>query len=340
MAVNFAIIGYGTMASSCHRNLINDVPGAKLLGVCDVTPARREAARADGVERLYASLGALLKDDDIDAVAICTPSHSHVSIGTRVAKAGKHIITEKPAARTVAEWKKMIAVAKRCGVLLTVFHNRRWDPDFMVARDVVRKKMVGEVIAVEARWQGYGSASGFGTKDYNQVWREQKRYGGGTLLDLGVHMLDQIHHITDARPDSVFASVRGGVWSKDCDDYASGMVRFDNGLVAFVEASAITKIKLPRYRILGTKGMAVLNAEKKRMELYIGKADKPKKTISVDFPRQWEMPYKSLVSAIRGRRAAPAVTPESVITTTQLIDAYRESSRTGRSVAIRGPRAK
>jgi predicted dehydrogenase len=340
MAVNFALIGYGRMATLAHEPLIRKTAGARLLAVFDVTPSRREAARQAGIERVYATLPALLKDPDVQCVTICTPSHSHVAFGTKAARAGKHVITEKPAARSAAEWRRMIALARRAGVLLTVFHNRRWDSDFLVARDIVRRRLVGDVIAVEARWQGYGSAASFGVKDFFPKWRELRHYGGGTLLDLGVHLLDQVNQMAPGRPDQVYATVRGGIWAQDCDDYASGIVHFDDGMVAHVEASAITAVKLPRWRIIGTRGMAVSNAETKRMELYLGKADKPTRTISYDRPNDWGAVYRSMVAAIRDRRKKPAVDPQSVVTTMQLIDAYRESSRTGRSVAIRGPRAK
>ena len=338
--MNFGIIGYGKMASICHKPILDKLPGAKLLAVWDLTESRREAARADGVERVYSKLSDLLNDKDVPIVVICTPSHSHVKIGIQAAKAGKHILTEKPAARTTAEWKKLVAVAKQCGIVLSVFHNRRYDQDFMAARKIIRQKMIGQVFSVEARWHGYGSAAPFGVKDYNQKWREMKKFGGGTLLDLGVHMLDQINQISEARPDQVMATVRGGVWAADCDDFASGMVRFDDGMVAFVEVSAITKVKLPRYRLLGTKGMAVHNAEKKTMDIYLGDTETPTRSLSLDKPNTWNEVYRGLVAAVKDRRKKPAVTPESVVTTMQLIDAYRDSSRTGRSVAIRGPREK
>ena len=77
MAVNFGIIGFGRMAELAHKPNIDATPGARLLAVCDITPARREAAGKAGVERVYSSLAAMLKDPDIDAVSIATPSHNH-----------------------------------------------------------------------------------------------------------------------------------------------------------------------------------------------------------------------------------------------------------------------
>ncbi|HOI55331.1 MAG TPA: hypothetical protein PLP01_08800, partial [Phycisphaerae bacterium] len=98
--------------------------------------------------------------------------------------------------------------------------------------------------------------------------------------------------------------------------------------------------KLPRYRITGTKGMAVFNAEKKCFDLYLGNTDTPTKTVPADKPNMGINVYKGFVAAIRGDRSKLAVTPESVVTTMQLIDAYVKSNRTGKSVAITGPRVK
>lgn len=336
MAVNFAIVGFGRMAESCHKEIIESIRGAKLLAVCDTTPARREAAEAAGVERVYSTLSQLLKDEDVDAVTICTPSHNHMQIARQVAKAGKHIVSEKPVARTVEELKKMIAAAKRAGVYFTVFHNRRFDQDFLAAKKIVQKGMVGDVVSIEAHWHVYGGGVGFGTPEYNQRWRVMKKYGGGVLMDLGVHMLDQMNQITDARPKYVYAFNRGGVWAKDCDDFSTGIVRFDNDMIARVEASGLSKVKLPRWRITGTKGMAVGNAENKSFDLYIGDTNTPTKQLSYDKPRQWDKVYSSLVSAITRKNCEPAVSPESVVTTMRLIEAYQESSKTGKSVQLRG----
>ncbi|GAG34873.1 unnamed protein product, partial [marine sediment metagenome] len=250
------------------------------------------------------------------------------------------VLSEKPVSRSAAELRRTIATIKKCGVLFTVYHNRRFDSDFLAAKRIVRQKMVGEVVLFEGRWHLYGSAAGFGVKEYNQKWRETKRFGGGILLDLGVHMLDQLNQLAPGRPTQVFSTMAGGIWAKDCDDFASGMIRFDDGMTAVIEVSGLSKVKLPRYRITGTRGIAVSNPEKKRMEIYVGDTSKPTKTVSFASPNTGVEVYRSFVAAIKNRRKAPAVTPESVVATMQLIDAYVESARTGRSVAIRGPRLK
>ncbi|MBN2582282.1 MAG: Gfo/Idh/MocA family oxidoreductase [Planctomycetes bacterium] len=340
MAVNFGIIGFGRMAELAHKPNIDKTPGAKLLAVCDITPARREAAKAAGIPRVYASLGELLKDPDIDAVSVVTPSHNHCKLALQVAKAGKHVLSEKPVSRSAAELKKTIAAIRKTGKLFTVYHNRRFDADFLAAKKIVHQKLVGDVVLFEGRWHLYGSAAGFGVKEYNQKWRETKRFGGGILLDLGVHMLDQLNQLAIGKPTQVFGSMFGGVWAKDCDDLASGMIKFDDGMTAIIEVSGLTKAKLPRYRITGTKGMAVLNAEKKCFDIYLGNTDTPNKTLSIDKPNMGSNVYRGFVAAIKDRRKKPAVTPESVVTTMQLIDAYVASDRTGKSVAITGPRVK
>ncbi|NIA21687.1 MAG: Gfo/Idh/MocA family oxidoreductase, partial [Anaerolineaceae bacterium] len=293
-----------------------------------------------GVERVYSSLAAMLKDPDIDAVSIATPSHNHCPLAVQVARAGKHVLSEKPVSRSAAELRKTIATIRKTGLLLTVYHNRRFDSDFLAAKKIVRRKMVGEVILFEGRWHLYGSAAGFGVKEYNQKWRETKRFGGGILLDLGVHMLDQLNQLAPGKPTQVFSTMAGGVWARDCDDLASGMVKFDDGMTALIEVSSLSKVKLPRYRITGTKGMAVSNPEKKRMDIYLGDTKRPTSSVSFDSPNMGIKVYRSFVAAIRDRKKKLGVDPESVVTTMQLIDAYVRSARTGRSVAISGPRTK
>ncbi|NLX58419.1 MAG: Gfo/Idh/MocA family oxidoreductase [Phycisphaerae bacterium] len=340
MTINFGIVGFGRMAGLAHKPNIDATAGAKLLAVCDITPARRDAAREAGIPRVYASLAELLADKDIDAVSVATPSHNHCKIALEIARAGKHVLSEKPVARSADELKKTIAAIRKTRKLFTVYHNRRFDADFLAAKKIVHQKLVGDVVLFEGRWHLYGSAAGFGVKEYNQKWRETKRFGGGILLDLGVHMLDQLNQLAIGKPTDVFATTFGGVWAKDCDDLATGMIKFDDGMTALIETSGLTKAKLPRYRITGTKGMAVFNAEKKCFDLYLGNTDTPTKTVPADKPNMGINVYKGFVAAIRGDRSKLAVTPESVVTTMQLIDAYVKSNRTGKSVAITGPRVK
>jgi len=340
MTVNFGIVGFGKMAEICHKGILEKTPGAKLLAVWDITETRREAAAKAGVPRIYSSLSQLLKDREVEAVSICTPSNSHVKLGIQAMRAGKHVLVEKPAAQTAAELRRLIAAAKRTRRKLTVFHNRRFDPDFLVARDILRRRLVGDVVAIETRWHMYGSTSTFAVPDYKQDWRNLKRFGGGFLMDLGVHLLDQLNQITAARPHHVFGLLRGTVFARDCDDYASGFVVFEDGLIAQMETGALMNVKLPRWRIIGTKGMAVSNGETKAMDLYIGKTDKPTRSMSFSWPNKWGEVYRTFAAAIKDPKKRPVVEAESVVTTMQLIDAYRESSRTGRSVLITGARAK
>lgn len=336
MAVNFGIIGYSRIAEVAHKPLMAATRGANLLAVADITEARRKAALDQGIPRAYATVAGLLKDPDVDAVVICTPSHSHCKLAIQAAKAGKHVIIEKPASLNAADLRKTIAAVRKLGVQMTVFHNRRFDPDFMACQQVVNRKMVGDLISIEMRWEMYGNGVTFGVKEYNPGWRAMKRFGGGVLLDLGVHMLDQLVHLAPGKPKQVFANVRGGVHDGDCDDLASGMIRFDDGVMATMEVNSLLKYKLPRYRILGSKGVAVINTETKCIDVYVGDTATPTRSVSYDKPRKWNTIYRSFIDVIEGKKKELAVTPESVLLTMELVDAYRASSRAGRSVGVDG----
>ena len=340
MPVNFGIIGYSKIAEVAHKPLIAKLAGARLLAVADITEARRKTALEHGIPRAYATVAELLADKDVQAIVICTPSHSHCALALQAAKAGKHVMIEKPASLTAAELKKTIAAIRKLGVHLTVFHNRRFDPDFVACQQIVSRKMIGDLIRVEMRWEMYGNGVGFGVKEYNPAWRASRKFGGGVLLDLGVHMLDQIVHLSpERRPREVFASVCGGVHAGDCDDMACGMILFDDGLMAVMEVNGLAKVKLPRYRLFGTRGMAVINAEAKTMDIYLGDTETPSRSISFDKPRKCNTIYRSFVDVIQGKKKELAVTADSVVATMELVDAYRASSKSGRSVRLSGKKS-
>ncbi len=337
--VNFAIIGYGRVVEKYHRQLVEATPGAYLLAVQDITKSRREAARVDGVPRVYSSLDELFKDKDVHAVSITTPPHTHLEIAVKAAKAGKHIICEKPAALSFADYKKMMAAIEDAKVVFTVFHNRRFDPDYMVANEIIQNKMVGDLISIEKRHQRYNSLANWGVEDFNPAWRVLKDFGGGVLYDMGPHVLDQIGNISIGEPESVFAQARGGVREGDCDDWFLGIIRFNGVATVLVEVGNIIRIHIPHWRILGTKGIAYGDEETRTFELYIGDSSVPAEKIQYNelnknFIGDWGRIYSSFVDVIQNRSKSLAVPPETVVTTMKLLDAFRESISTGRSVTL------
>jgi len=332
MPLRVGILGYGSMAEF-HEGVIARVRGVELVAAADPTPARRKAAAAKGIRRVYRSQAELLADSDVDAVVAVTPSNLHARNVIACARAGKHVMTEKPMALSAAEAKAMIAAAKRAGVVFTVFHNRRFDWDYLTVAQAIREGMLGRVLAIESRICDWGSPAHCGTPDWRQSWRNEKRYGGGGLYDWGSHLVDQMLQMAPSPVVAAYANMQTGSWAAPgVDDYAKGMVDFANGVTGLIEVNYMARHRLPRWYVVGEKGTLKLDAATDgKLRFRAGDTDlardlKPLKGDPAVIYATWR-------DAIAGRGSL-AVEPGQVLRTVRLIDAFRRSSASRRAVRV------
>lgn len=244
---NLAIIGFGGMGSY-HTKLIQPVDQLQVCGVFDIMPYRMELAQSQGLHA-YESLEAVLADDSVDVVLIATPNDVHKDIAIRSLRAGKHVICEKPVTITSADLLDIVAVADEVKRVFTVHQNRRWDEDFLIIKELVERKKIGETFHLESRVQGANGIPG--------DWRQLQAYGGGMLLDWGVHLLDQLLLLTDSKIESVKADL-STILGTEVDDGFTTTIKFKDGLSAVIEVGTTNYIKLPRWYVKGTEGTAVI----------------------------------------------------------------------------------
>lgn len=244
---NVAIVGFGGMGSY-HCNLIEPVQQVTVKGVYDIVDYRMELAKAEGYVA-YDSLDAVLADEAVDVVLIATPNDVHKEIAIRALEAGKHVVCEKPVTITSADFMEIVEVADRVNRVFMVHQNRRWDDDFRIAKDLIDKKKIGELFHLESRVQGANGIPG--------DWRQLKAYGGGMLLDWGVHLLDQLLLMTDSKIESVAATL-SNILGTEVDDGFTAYIKFKDGLTAVIEVGTTNYVKLPRWYIKGTEGTAVI----------------------------------------------------------------------------------
>ncbi|MEK5477791.1 Gfo/Idh/MocA family oxidoreductase [Paenibacillus sp. FSL R5-0407] len=244
---NVAIIGYGGMGSY-HVKLMESEPQVAVIGVYDIVEYRMDLAKASG-HKTYPSLEAVLADESVDVVLIATPNDVHKEIAIKALQAGKHVICEKPVTITSSDFMDIVEVAKQENRLFSVHQNRRWDEDFRIAKEIIDKKTLGELFHLESRVQGANGIPG--------DWRQLKDYGGGMLLDWGVHLLDQLLLITDSQIESVAATL-SYILGTEVDDGFTSYITFKDGLTALIEVGTTNYVKLPRWYIKGTEGTAVI----------------------------------------------------------------------------------
>lgn len=247
-----AVVGYGGMGS-WHARELKGIAQAGLCGVYDILPERNEAARRAGINA-YDTLEALLADESVRVVTLAIPNDQHRPEALRCMRAGKHVIVEKPAALSTSELSEMIQEARRCGVLLTVHQNRRWDEDFLAAQKIVREKLLGRVFSIESRVHGSRGIPG--------DWRNCRAQGGGMVYDWGVHLFDQILQMIPGPVEAVFAQLTN-VTNEEVDDGFKALLRFkapdgEEPLCCHIEVGTSNFISLPRWYIQGQNGTAVI----------------------------------------------------------------------------------
>ncbi len=349
MDLKLGIIGFGGMA---HWHFMNaPKAGVKVVAAMDIDPARVAMAKELGL-RAYEHADDLLKDQEVNFVLIATPNQVHKELAIRALRAGKHVMVEKPATLSVGEWDEMVAESQTAGRILTVHQNRRWDKDYRVMRQVVESGEIGRVFSIESRVFGTGGAM-FG-------WRAFKEFGGGMVLDWGVHLVDQLLNMY---PNKKVVSVYAKLYSllgQEVDDYDKLILTLDDGLTLTVEIGTYAFRSLPRWYVIGDGGTLKIES----FDCSEGGYTKPRHTdtpiapivvmtaagptrmmaprppetkaefLLPDVQSDWTELYENLVDVMNGR-AELIVTPASVRRVLEVLETIFRSASEGRSIEVR-----
>jgi len=249
-----ALIGFGLAGSGFHAPLISATPGLALSTIVTSNPSRAAKARREypGVRVEPRPETVWERAEEHDLVVVATPNDSHVQLASRAIESGLPVVVDKPLAPTSQAARELIEHAERRGVALTVFHNRRWDSDQLTLRRLIRDGLLGDVHRYESRFERWRP------EIRSDVWREttSPSEGGGVLLDLGPHLVDQaltlfgpVRHVygeADSR--------RGG----PADDDAYLALEHVSGVRSHLWASSVAAAPGPRLRVLGSQAAFLL----------------------------------------------------------------------------------
>ncbi|MBM3285671.1 MAG: Gfo/Idh/MocA family oxidoreductase [Candidatus Aminicenantes bacterium] len=247
---NLVLVGYGMGLNQRlhHCDAIRKTRGLNLAGIFDTRKESQEEARRCYDVHIYASIDEVLADPRVDAVVIATPNDSHAPLGIRFLEAGKHVVLEKPMCLSTSEADDLIETSRRCGRLLTVRHNRRWDGDYLTVKSVIAEECLGKTCVLDSSLDALIRPSG---------WRAQKESGGGWFVDWGCHLIDQVLQLVPARPISVFATIASPAWDVKVETFARVLIQFENGVLSEVETSNVSWLPRPRWYVLGEKGSLI-----------------------------------------------------------------------------------
>ncbi|MGH2354743.1 MAG: Gfo/Idh/MocA family protein [Chloroflexota bacterium] len=323
--VSVGFIGFGRQAENHAKSMAGRPEQFRLAAVCDITPSRQDVARETFGMQATDQVAELL-EQDIDLVFITSHSSAHHQHTLAALQARKHCLVEKPFAVDGRQATEMVQAAVANGMLLSCFHNRRWDDDVRRVRKVVNAGTLGDLFLIENRTAGARPAVSFGVPDFKQEWRITANMGGGTIFDFGPHWFDQVLSLLPGRKVvQVFADVRHFKWG-DADDYFDVKLVFDDGCRATVGKCDVAYVSPPKWLIYGTQGGL-------RYEKHICTVATDAGEITVEEGEPRVDLLGNLYAAIREGRPL-AVTGDEARRNVQLIDASFESARQGTSIDV------
>lgn len=250
MTIGVGIVGYGYAGRNFHSYLLKFAPELRLVAVASRDPERRErAAREHPGIKTFKTLEEMLRDGAVQLVILATPHNVHCAQAVRALSAGRHVVTDKVMCLDTREADRMIAVARKHKRLLSVFHNRRWDGDFLTVRKVLAEgKLLGKLAFAEAAVLSFGTP---------RNWRASKEAGGGILYDWGAHLVDQALLLGGAPVESVTGFAQFNRSDQEVETYACAQIRFANGVLYSVECSNQAAQPKPRWYVAGRNGALV-----------------------------------------------------------------------------------
>lgn len=353
--VKVAIIGCGGIANGKHLPSLSKLKNVELVAFCDVLVERAEKAATEyGFEsaKVYEDYRELLKDESIEVVHVLTPNDSHAEISVAALDSGKHVMCEKPMAKTSVEAYLMLEAAKRSGKKLTIGYNNRFRQDSQYLHKVCERGDLGKVYYAKAHAIRRRAVPTWG------VFLDEEKQGGGPLIDIGTHALDLTLWMMDNyKPKSVMGSTfhmlsqkkdaanAWGPWDPEkftVEDSAFGFITMDNGATIVLEASwALNSLDVDEAKcsLSGTEGGADMKDGLRINGENFGKLY----TTNVDLAAGGVAFYDGNLESDADLEARlwidniindtePVVKPEQAYVVTQILEAIYESANTGKAV--------
>lgn len=237
------LIGYGYASKTFHAPLISATPGLTLAAVSS-SDAQKVHADWPGMP-VVAEPERLFSDPTIDLIVIPTPNTTHYPLAKQALLAGKHVVVDKPFTVTLQEARELEILARQQQRILSVFHNRRWDSDFLTLKTLLGEGSLGDVVYFESHFDRF-------RPQVRDRWRERAGAGNGIWYDLGSHLLDQSLQLFGT-PQALFADLAELRPGAQTTDYFHAVLYYADKRVV-LHASMLVAAESPRFVVHGTRG--------------------------------------------------------------------------------------
>ena len=248
--IRVALIGYGLGGRSFHAPIIAVTPGMRLDTIVTANAGRQQRATTDhpGARLVDRAEDIFANPKNVDLVVITTPNRTHAPLAMAALEAGLPVVVDKPVAPTSAEAKQLADEARRRKLMLTVYHNRRFDGDFRTVARLLRDGTLGAVHRFESRFERW-------RPELKGGWREKAdpAEAGGLLYDLGSHLIDQALQLFGPVAD-VYGEVDTRRAGAQVDDDVFVALTHENGVRSHLWMSVLAADRAPRFRVFGLAG--------------------------------------------------------------------------------------
>ena len=355
--LKIGIVGCGGIANGKHLPAIKNNGNFEIVAFCDLIEERAKKAKEEyGTQesKVYTDYRELLKDE-LDAVYVLTPNNAHAPVAIAAMKAGKHVMCEKPMAKTYAEAKEMVEAAKETGKILTIGYQNRYRGDSQYLKRACENGDLGEIYYGKAHAVRRRAVPTWG------VFLDEEKQGGGPLIDIGTHALDLTLWMMDNyEPESVTGSVfrkladqteTGNAWGDwdpekyTVEDSAFGFIKMKNGATISLEASwALNTLDVDEAKtsLCGTRAGADMKDGLRINRIQYNRQCVEKPMLDAngvafyDGTEEKDADVEQRVFYNAVMKGEPlTVLPEQALVVTQILEAIYESARTGKTIYFR-----
>lgn len=340
--IKTAIIGYGFSAKTFQIPFITTLPEFELTAISTSQADEVNSAFPDVTH--YASATSMIEDADAELVIITAPNHVHFELAKLALESGKHVVIEKPFVTRIEDGEALIEIAKKHNRVLSIYHNRRWDGDFLTLKKLIEDEKLGDIKHFESHYDRF-------RPQVRQRWREQTTDGGGILFDLGSHLIDQALELFGL-PDYVSAECKRRRKNSTNVDYFHVILHYPEHL-AILHGDMFDAGPNRRFAVKGTLG----NYEKCGFDPQEARLISGALPITPNWSEETQEGYgtlyrEGLAETVKTELGAyqdyfkqlaksiqdslePPVKPEEALQVIRLIELAMESSRLGKKLSVK-----
>jgi UDP-N-acetylglucosamine 3-dehydrogenase len=309
-----AVIGTGFWGKN-HARVYSELESTELVAICDVNGERAKAVADQFGVKAYTSSSRMLKNEEVEALSVCTWSTKLAEEALKALRAGKHVLVEKPMATYTKQAEKLLEVAEENGLHLTVGFLMRFIPGLQHIREAVESKKIGKLVCATAK----------------RVSQWPERIGDvGVVKDTAIHDIDVMRFISDENPIGVYAKT-GSMRHRKFEDYAQIMLTYEDGKSAFIESNWLTPYKTRTLTVTGSD--AIMRLDYMTQELWI---EDPKENLQPRYP--WQEPLKCELQHFADcitEKKKPLITGVDGLKALQIAEAALRSSAKNRAIKLK-----